>query len=185
VATIAATVWSEAEQRTFENYLLGGESYVYVTFESLDDSSSKFVVRHSGERYPVYDVSIDVFDIRRFEGINTRDPREFATRMQSIQRSAFGPRMATSMLNNFHPADCYGYWIAATQQRNGPVMSVIQARKIDGRWQSATRVYSMDSEQRLIKEYATKPWNDAYPWPVITIREPGNFHSKTPTVKCT
>jgi hypothetical protein len=184
IAAIAGTVWSEAEQRTFEDYLLGGESYVYVTFEALDESSSKFVLRHSGERNPVYDLFVDIFDIRKFEGINTRDPREFAKRMQSVQRSAFGPEMATSVLNNFHPVYCYGYWAALTQQRNGPVVSVIQARIIAGKWESATRVYSMESQQKLVKEYTTDGWRNPSEWPVVTFKAAGSFYSKTPTLKC-
>ncbi len=179
-----ATAMSWAEQQTFEKYVLGGDSYVYVIFESLDETASKFVLHHDGDEFPAYDVSIEIFDLRKFVGVNTNDPRVFGRDVQKIERAVFPPDMATSMLNSQHPTDCYGYWLAVTRQRKNSIMSLIQARRIDGTWQSATRVLTMDDQQRIIGEYSTDGWDANSGWPTITVRGPGSYHTNVPTLTC-
>ncbi|MEZ5553816.1 MAG: hypothetical protein R3E82_23270 [Pseudomonadales bacterium] len=183
VATMAQSVRAVSEQHTFEKQVLGGDSYVYLTFEDLDESSSKFIMRQDGEEYPVYDVYVEIYDVRKFTGMRTRDPREFAKRMQYVQRSVFGPETVTSVLNNFHPSDCYGYWLAVTQQRNGPVMSLINARKLRNKWESSTRVFSMDDEQSLIREYPSQGWDTQSAWPTVSLQG-GGINFRTPEQSC-
>lgn len=184
IATIAGSIWSASEQQTFEKYVLGGNSYVYVTFESVGDDASKFVLNFDGEKYPIYDFSLELYDMRKFSNISTNDPRVIGAGIQKIERSVFAPQMAVSMLNNFHPTDCFGYWMAVSQQRNRRVMSVIQARKFGEKWESSTRVYSMDDKTTFIKEYSTPRWDHAIEWPQVNISEAGEVDFTTPTVNC-
>lgn len=165
IATVAQAFRIEAEQTTFEKRVLGGQGYVYPLFEALGDDASKFLLKHGGEEFPVYDLSIEIFDMRRFRG-NTRDPRDWIKHTQRLERSVFGPNTHVSLLSKLHPTDCYGYWAAVTTQRNRKVISVVQARKIAGKWVSATRVFDADGNQHsLVKEYAGEGWNGSSDWP--------------------
>jgi hypothetical protein len=184
IATVAQGFRIEAEQAAFEKRVLGGDSYVYPIFEALGDDASKFLLKHGGEEFPVYDLSMEIFDMRKFRG-STRDPRDWIKHTQRADRSVFGPNTHVSLLNNLHPTDCYGYWAAVTTQRNGRMISVVQARKVAGGWVTATRVFITDgNRQTFVREYAGEGWDVSSDWPTAEVQG-GDLVFRNPERVCT
>jgi hypothetical protein len=150
----------------------------------VDGSASKFDLSHAGDEFSVHDVRVEIYDMRKFTGINTNDPRKITAGMVAVDRNVFSPRTKAGVLNKTHPADCYGYWAAMSYQRNQDVVSLISARLVDGKWESMTRVLTMDANPRELKRVSTPGWLQSFSQAAVTIKEPGSFRFTAPTVSC-
>lgn len=198
VALVAAALcsmggfaWAAAQASFYQEYLVGGDSYVYLKFEDLGEDQSKFVLHHSSTLghsgdFPVYDVAITLIDALKAKGRKIKDPAEIQSISQALEKAVLTKDMATSWRNDSHPTTCEAFYVALIHGRNRSVVQVMQLAKVGGRWLYASRIHEYRESQELpvihedIEQHYPRDDEGSVPWLTVRFSETAAFKPKWP-----
>jgi hypothetical protein len=137
----------------------GGNSFCYVTLAAVDDTTNigGMAVVQKGE-YPLYDVSVDVTDLREFQravDAGTLTISNMPRRTWNIGNLRSG---ASQIVGPWQLPDVerkgYNIFISA---RNGHFSEMLRLAKVDGQWQQAIRVTRTEKGVSLVIHEQVSP----------------------------
>jgi len=159
ILTLGGSWWGAAEQLYFQEYVTGGDSYVYLTFEDEKDGYYCWHINHKGE-FPVYDVDITIRNLNKFRDIDSRKIYDgiLATRnMDTINVVRKESHRRIQNLYKLEDSPCvFVIWI---NSRNRNLEQVVSLQKVGEEWKCAYLVSPSIKDCEPIDMYV----DDEYP----------------------
>jgi hypothetical protein len=137
--------------RTIAASVTGGDSFCYLDLDPYSATSSLLTLTHQG-KFPLYDISIRVVDLQKFDLVKDIRTLEALNQAQVILNAGnLGPGQSRLFgewpLPKLDRQD-FNIFISA---RNGFITELLRRRRINGRWQSAVKV-TRDGDNALLFE---------------------------------
>jgi hypothetical protein len=129
-----------ALNREIKDSVIGGDSFCHIVLSNLSARTALLGVINQG-RYPLYDVSIRIVDLEKFDRFGgTFTLENMAQTDTLLSVGNLGPSH-TAMWRKWPLPDAdqqrYNTFISA---RNGFVTQILRLRRVNGEWKSATKV---------------------------------------------
>jgi hypothetical protein len=133
-------------------HITGGDSFCYVALANVSARGALLGVVHQGQ-YPLYDVSIRIHNLDEFDRLGGPITLEKMARADTvITVGNLGPNQS-AMWSKWSLPDAdqqrYNIFISA---RNGFVSQLLRLQRVNGKWQSATKV-TRDFDQNQVTLY--------------------------------
>jgi hypothetical protein len=126
--------------RTIAASVTGGDSYCYLTLSHLGPNNAIIVIVHQGN-YPLYDVSIRMVDLDKYEEVSRKFPNSTFESLKlsetNIPVGNLSPgqaRLMHSMQTSTADKFRHNIFISA---RNGMFTELLRFAKVEGVWKSA------------------------------------------------
>ena len=149
--TLAGSFWSSANQKYFQEYVSGGDSYVYLEFKDLKDGFYQWNIKHDG-KYPVYDVSFLIEDAYKSNGVDLRDLRERRKAMRNIEPI---PVITKEMQKHIPGKDklegSKKLFFVKIEARNCSLKQTIRLQRLGENWKYAYLVFNRSENKPFLK----------------------------------
>jgi hypothetical protein len=126
--------------RTIAASVTGGDSFCYIDMSSYGANEALLMLVHQG-RFPLYDISIRIVDLQKFDLIKNIPTLEALSSAQVTLRAGNLAPNQSSLLTKLPlpntDLQAFNIFISA---RNGFVDQLLRARRLHGRWIFASKV---------------------------------------------
>lgn len=135
------------------NLVTGGDSFVYLRFES----DGRVSVEHVG-KYPVYDIEIDIVDVDKFQRHPGTDFQEqlhsalVSRTAKQILLNVITAKAKTSLVDFPFSSEPFSRFKVLIATRNGQFAEYVMLRKSEQKLRSACRVFEIDPDGKIMRE---------------------------------
>lgn len=149
--------------RLIASSITGGDSFAYIvpTFFKNPEDLPALTIIHQG-KYPLYDLTVRIVDLAKFEDMVTRDHSVNEMLENEIRFSVgnLAPNQA-SMLRRFPITGDSLRWNVFFTARNGFFTELLRVRRVDGEWKVALKVENTPTSEP-VQTFLEKV-DDGYP----------------------